>query len=80
MSEVIEDINGFNNLVYMEDRDFAKLRSRMISEVRVPATIKAIGLKHSGMPFVILNVTRQERKSGPKKSEPGQDIPVDPPA
>ena len=72
--EPIEDINGFSNLVYLEHRSFDGLKQKMITEVRVPATILNIGLKAGGFPYVILKVSRQERKSGPKKSEPGQVI------
>ena len=78
MSQTIEDINGFSNLVYIEARNFDQLRDRMITEVRVPATIVNIGTKTGGFPYVILSVTRKERKSGPKKSEPGQEIPAEP--
>ena len=68
----IEDINGFANLVYFEARDFEMLKKKMITEIRVPANIQTIGLKAGGFPFAIVKVSRQERKSGPKKSEPGQ--------
>jgi len=71
---VIEDINGFSNLVYLEAREFETLKKRMITEIRVPANVVQFGLKNGGFPFVILNVSRQERKSGNKKSEPGQVV------
>lgn len=77
--EPIEDINGFSNLVFMEARDFEMLKRKMITEIRVPATIQNIGLKAGGFPFCILKVSRQERKSGTKKSEPGQVIDDQPP-
>lgn len=77
--EPIEDINGFSNLVYLEARDFELLKRRMITEIRVPASIVNIGLKAGGFPYVMLRVSRQERKAGPKKSEPGQVIDDQPP-
>jgi len=70
----IEDINGFANLIYLEARDFEMLKRKMITEIRVPANIQTIGLKAGGFPFCILRVSRQERKSGPKKSDPGQTV------
>lgn len=72
--EPIEDINGFSNLVYIEHRNFEGLKNRMITEIRVPATIVDMGLKSGGFPYCILRITRQERASGPKKSEPGQVV------
>lgn len=78
--EPIDDINGFSNLIYLEARNFDMLKSKMITDVRVPATIVDIGLKAGGFPYCILKVSRQERKSGPKKSEPGQVIDDQPPA
>lgn len=72
--EPIEDINGFSNIVFMEARDFEMLKRKMITEIRVPATLLNIGLKQGGFPFCFIKVSRSERKSGPKKSEPGQVI------
>ena len=49
----LNDKSELDKIVYMDARDMNKLRARMSSEVKFPATLLQIGLKMNGFPFAI---------------------------
>jgi hypothetical protein len=70
---MIEDINGFGNLIMFEGRNFDHLKELMITEVRVPAVLVDIGLKPNGRPYSVVRVSVSSKSKLAKKTEPVQD-------
>ncbi len=66
---MIEDINGFLRLVKVTGRTFEQLQERMITQVRVPASIVQFGESPGGAPWVVLKISAVEKQSAPKKAK-----------
>lgn len=72
---MIEDINGFGRLVKISGRTFEQMQERMITQVRVPASIVEFGETAGGAPWVILKISAVEKQSAPKQAK---ELPIPP--
>lgn len=64
-----DDLNGFSRFVRITGRSFEQCQQRMITDVRVPATLFQYGESASGMSWAILKLSALE-KPGSKVNKP----------